>query len=86
MDGVNDPLDPFAALAPDRPWVPPEYATPEGIVGVPLMPLNSGYVTRKADELPLAGESRPWQMPNNYAADIPALRYGRIDDGVLAFD
>ena len=34
MDGVNDPLDPFAALAPDRPWVPPEYATPEGIVGV----------------------------------------------------
>lgn len=34
MDGVNDPLDPFAALPPDRPWVPPEYATPEGIVGV----------------------------------------------------
>lgn len=59
---------------------------PEDIVGVPLMPLNSGYVTRKADELPLAGESRPWQMPNNYALDIPALRYGKIDDGVLAFN
>jgi leucyl/phenylalanyl-tRNA--protein transferase len=34
MDGVTDPLDPFADLPADRPWVPPEYATPEGIVGV----------------------------------------------------
>ncbi|MGN6162469.1 MAG: flavin-containing monooxygenase, partial [Marmoricola sp.] len=59
---------------------------PDGMAGVPLMPLSSGYVTRKADELPLAGESKPWQMPNNYAADIPTLRYGKIDDGVLAFD
>ena len=59
---------------------------PDGMPGVPLMPLSSGYVTRKADELPLAGERRPWQMPNNYAADIPALRYGKIDDGVLQFD
>lgn len=31
---MNDPLDPFDWIAPDRPWVPPEYATPEGIVGV----------------------------------------------------
>jgi cation diffusion facilitator CzcD-associated flavoprotein CzcO len=59
---------------------------PDGMPGVPLMPLSSGYVTRKADELPLAGEHKPWQMPNNYATDIPALRYGKIDDGVLAFD
>jgi leucyl/phenylalanyl-tRNA--protein transferase len=34
MDGVNDPLDPLSVFTPDRPWVPPEYATPEGIVGV----------------------------------------------------
>jgi leucyl/phenylalanyl-tRNA--protein transferase len=34
MDGVNDPLDPLSVFAPDRPWVPPEFATPEGIVGV----------------------------------------------------
>ena len=31
---MNDPLDPFRVFAPDRPWVPPEFATPEGIVGV----------------------------------------------------
>lgn len=31
---MNDPHDPFDWIAPDRPWVPPEYATPEGIVGV----------------------------------------------------
>ena len=31
---MNDPFDPFQALPPDRPWVPPEFATPEGIVGV----------------------------------------------------
>ncbi|HWU31567.1 MAG TPA: NAD(P)/FAD-dependent oxidoreductase [Marmoricola sp.] len=59
---------------------------PDGTTGVPLMPLSSGYVTRKADELPMAGERRPWQMPNNYATDIPALRYGKIEDGVLAFE
>jgi len=59
---------------------------PPGTKGVPLMPLSSGYVTRKADELPMAGEHKPWQMPNNYATDIPMLRYGKIDDGVLAFD
>lgn len=34
IEGVNDPLDEFPVFAPDRPWVPPEYATPEGIVGV----------------------------------------------------
>jgi leucyl/phenylalanyl-tRNA--protein transferase len=34
MDDVNDPFDDFPLLAPDRPWVPPPFATPEGIVGV----------------------------------------------------
>ena len=33
-ESVNDPLHHFPWLAPDRPWVPPEHATPEGIVGV----------------------------------------------------
>lgn len=31
---MNDAPDDFPWSAPDRPWVPPEYATPEGIVGV----------------------------------------------------
>ncbi|MCU0704452.1 MAG: leucyl/phenylalanyl-tRNA--protein transferase [Fimbriiglobus sp.] len=34
MDGVNDPLNPFADFTAERPWMPPEFATPEGIVGV----------------------------------------------------
>lgn len=31
---MNATPDDFPWSAPDRPWVPPEYATPEGIVGV----------------------------------------------------
>jgi leucyl/phenylalanyl-tRNA---protein transferase len=34
IEGVNEPHDDTPVFAPDRPWVPPEYATPEGIVGV----------------------------------------------------
>lgn len=34
MVGVNEPTDPHPLFPSDRPWVPPTYATPEGIVGV----------------------------------------------------
>jgi leucyl/phenylalanyl-tRNA--protein transferase len=34
IEGVNDPIDLNDWHTRKRPWVPPEYATPEGIVGV----------------------------------------------------
>jgi leucyl/phenylalanyl-tRNA---protein transferase len=34
IEGVNDPIDLNDWHNRKRPWVPPEYATPEGIVGV----------------------------------------------------
>jgi monooxygenase len=52
---------------------------------VPLMPLDSGYVTRALGELPQAGSKAPWQMPNNYLIDVVRLRRGRLDDGALSF-
>ena len=55
------------------------------VTAAPLMPLDAGYIQRAAGQLPQAGDRQPWQMPNNYLLDIPRLRRGRIDDGVLEF-
>jgi monooxygenase len=52
---------------------------------VPLMPLDSGYVKRAMDELPLAGEGGHWQMPNNYLLDVFRLRRGKVRDRDLTF-
>lgn len=57
----------------------------DDVTVVPLMPLESGYIQRAAGILPQAGDRQPWQMPNNYLLDIPRLRRGRVDDGVLEF-
>lgn len=51
-----------------------------------LSALRSGYVRRAEDELPRQGTRGPWRVTNDYLRDAPVLRYGRIDDGVLAFD
>ncbi len=47
--------------------------------------LASGYVQRGADQLPRQGRDAPWKLMNDYLRDIPTLRYGRIEDGVLEF-
>jgi monooxygenase len=51
----------------------------------PLMDLTSGYVQRAAAMLPRQGARRPWRMRNNYLTDLPVMRMGRIDDGVMRF-
>jgi hypothetical protein len=51
----------------------------------PLMNLTSGYVQRAAALLPRQGARPPWRMRNNYLTDLPAMRYGRIDDGSMCF-
>jgi cation diffusion facilitator CzcD-associated flavoprotein CzcO len=52
----------------------------------PLMDLTSGYVQRAATLLPRQGTRRPWRVRNNYLTDLPTMRMGRVDDGVMRFD
>jgi cation diffusion facilitator CzcD-associated flavoprotein CzcO len=47
--------------------------------------LTSGYVRRGNAQLPRQGRRAPWKVLNNYLRDAPALRHGRIEDGVLQF-
>jgi monooxygenase len=46
----------------------------------PFIDLQSGYVLRSLDQLPLQGETRPWRLHQNYAADIRLLKHGPVDD------
>ncbi|MGH8460068.1 MAG: FAD-containing monooxygenase EthA, partial [Stenotrophobium sp.] len=48
--------------------------------------LSSGYVRRAADSLPRQGSRSPWQVTQDYLRDIPVMRRGSIEDGVLEFD
>ncbi|MBL8341119.1 MAG: alpha/beta hydrolase fold domain-containing protein [Rubrivivax sp.] len=53
---------------------------------VPMLDFTSGYVQRALEHLPKQGPAAPWRLNQNYLRDLAALRFGRIDDGVLAFD
>jgi cation diffusion facilitator CzcD-associated flavoprotein CzcO/predicted esterase len=52
----------------------------------PMLDFSSGYVQRAIDRLPKQGLVRPWRLNQNYLVDWLALRFGRIDDGVLRFE
>jgi cation diffusion facilitator CzcD-associated flavoprotein CzcO len=55
---------------------------------VPLMPwvdFSSGYFQRAAERLPKQGATRPWKLNQNYLSDVLAMRFGKVDDGVLQF-
>ena len=49
----------------------------------PFLSFTSGYVQRAAGLLPLQGTRAPWQVHQSYLADLLAIRFGRLDDGVL---
>jgi monooxygenase len=51
----------------------------------PLLDFEAGYVLRSLAELPKSGSKAPWRLRMNYAADVLALRFGRVDDGVMRF-
>jgi cation diffusion facilitator CzcD-associated flavoprotein CzcO len=53
--------------------------------GSVLDALNSGYVRRAEAVLPRQGSRPPWQVRNDYVRDVPVLKYGVIEDGVLQF-
>lgn len=48
--------------------------------------LRSGYVLRANDRLPRQGSRTPWQNLDDYLRDLPALRYGNLEDGHLRFE
>ena len=58
------------------PWVKPQA----------FMRLSAGYVQRAQAYLPKQGDRPPWQAKQNYFSDLRALKWSRIDDGVLAFE
>ncbi|EDY85326.1 monooxygenase, flavin-binding family, partial [gamma proteobacterium HTCC5015] len=47
--------------------------------------LTSGYVVRASEHLPRQGKRDPWRVLNNYLHDLPALRYGKLNDDELEF-
>jgi monooxygenase len=51
----------------------------------PFLDFSSGYVTRALGKLPKQGSKKPWKLNQNYLRDLVALKFGRIDDGTLAF-
>ena len=51
----------------------------------PFLDFTSGYVVRALDRLPKQGSRKPWKFYQNYLVDLVALRFGRLEDGTLAF-
>jgi monooxygenase len=51
----------------------------------PWLDFSSGYVTRSMDQFPKQGLRKPWKAHQNYALDLMALRFGKVDDGVMQF-
>jgi cation diffusion facilitator CzcD-associated flavoprotein CzcO len=47
--------------------------------------LQSGYVLRAQDLLPRQGARKPWVVRQDYVRDVPVLKFGAIEDGVLQF-
>jgi cyclohexanone monooxygenase len=63
-------------------------ATPQGNTRearLPFLGFTSGYVQRAIDRLPKQGQRKPWRVYQNYLADLFAIRWARIEDGVMRF-
>ena len=50
-----------------------------------MLDFSSGYVQRAQGHMPSQGTEAPWKVHQNYPRDVIALRFGKIDDGVLRF-
>ncbi|HEY2481407.1 MAG TPA: NAD(P)/FAD-dependent oxidoreductase [Caulobacteraceae bacterium] len=51
----------------------------------PWLSFSSGYVQRAITRLPKQGAKIPWRVHQNYALDVMAFRFGRLEDGVMRF-
>jgi monooxygenase len=52
---------------------------------VPLLDFSAGYVLRSLEELPKQGSRDPWNLRQNYALDLWALRRGPVEDAAMRF-
>lgn len=52
----------------------------------PAVGLTSGYIQRASGLLPKQGSRAPWRLHQNYALDMAALGYGKLEDGTLRFE
>jgi monooxygenase len=51
----------------------------------PAFDFTSSYVLRALHKLPKQGSKVPWRLYQNYVRDLLALRFARVDDGVMQF-
>jgi cation diffusion facilitator CzcD-associated flavoprotein CzcO len=59
--------------------------TDPSVTEEPWVSFSSGYFQRSKALFPKQGSKMPWKLHQNYARDIMALRYGRLDDGAMVF-
>ena len=52
----------------------------------PAVDLTSGYIQRSAALLPRQGLHKPWIYHQNYAFDLAAFRFGKLEDGAMRFE
>jgi monooxygenase len=57
-----------------------------GVPAQPFLSFTSGYVQRAAGLLPLQGTRAPWQVHQSYLSDLLAIRWDRLNDGVMHFE
>jgi cation diffusion facilitator CzcD-associated flavoprotein CzcO len=65
-----------------------QICVPQGdpsVAELPWLDFSSGYVQRASGVLPKQGATKPWLLPQNYARDLVALRYGKVEDGTMQF-
>ena len=65
------------------------YCTPRrrdpNIVEESAFTMTSGYFQRSSAILPKQGSKKPWKLYQNYALDLAALRFGKVNDGTMEF-
>jgi cation diffusion facilitator CzcD-associated flavoprotein CzcO len=55
------------------------------LAAMPWIDFSSGYVQRSLHLFPKQGARAPWKLHQNYARDLLTLRWGRLEDGAMAF-
>ena len=58
---------------------------PAAMTGDHFFGLSSNYIARASTMLPKQGTGHPWKTHHNYARDFAAMKFGKLDDGVLEF-
>ena len=60
----------------------PDFAESGKVNRVPLLDLNSTYLTRAQESLPKATQHRPWVSRTNYVSDMYYARFGDLSAGL----